>query len=794
MSSSGTTIAQAYVQIMPSFKGIKGKLTEGFGSTVDAEGESSGQRFGSKFASAAKSLIAKAAIGTTVVKTMKSALEEGANLQQSYMGGVETLYGSAADQVRSYAKEAAKAGISMNDYSEQAVSFGAALKQAYGGDTVKAAEAANAAIMDMADNSAKMGTNIQDIQNAYQGFAKQNYTMLDNLKLGYGGTKEEMERLLADAEKISGVHYDISNLGDVYDAIHVIQGELNLTGVAAEEASTTLSGSFGAMKAAAQNLVGSMAIGEDIKPALADLITSTSNFLFGNLIPMIGQFLSQVPGAVVSAMQTITAKIQAIIPQVTEAVKSKISSIGTIASDIAKQFSTAIPEFLQAGVDLLNGIITGIMQGLPSLIAKIPEIVSTVCQTLISSAGILLNGVVQLIQTIATNLPTLITSILEALPTVITTIVNTIVTLVPMLITGLIQVVQAIVAALPQIIQAIIDALPGIITSIVEGIIALAPVLIEGAIQLVAAIVVATPQIIAALIEAIPEIIAAIVEGFAPLGADLGEFFTGVWDDISSTATAAWDNIKDALSDAWDGIKSAASEKFETIKSTISTAWDNVKTNTSTAWDTIQSTIDEHGGGIQGVIGAAVDGFKTTWEAGFSAINELTGGKLGDAASKAEEKLADIKGKFSDKMDAIKEVVSSGLDKVKDFFSNCKLKLPDIKLPHFSISGEFSLKPPSVPHLSVDWYAKAMNNAMVLRSPTIFGVSGGSLLGGGESGAEVVAGESHLLQMISDAVDSTAGMNVTVNVYATPGMDVNELADVTIEKLQKKIKREGAAF
>lgn len=159
---------------------------------------------------------------------IKSSLEEGGNLQQSF-GGLETNLWGCSGGGQDYAREAASAGISANDYAEQAVSFGAALKQAFGGDTVKAAEAANTAIMDMADNSAKMGTDIASVQNAYQGFAKQNYTMLDNLKLGYGGTKEEMQRLLQDAQKLSGVKYDISNLGDVYDAIHVIQQDLGVT-------------------------------------------------------------------------------------------------------------------------------------------------------------------------------------------------------------------------------------------------------------------------------------------------------------------------------------------------------------------------------------------------------------------------------------------------------------------------------------------------------------------------------------------------------------------------------------
>ena len=195
-------LGQAYVQIIPSAKGISGAIS----SIIEPEATSSGKSAGINIGSAIKAAIAAAGIGVA----LKSALEAGGNLQQSF-GGLDTLYGDAAKAAKEYAVEAAQAGISANSYAEQAVSFGAALKSAFGGDTVKAAEAANVAILDMADNSAKMGTDITSIQTAYQGFAKQNYTMLDNLKLGYGGTKAEMERLLADAEKLSGVKYNIDN-------------------------------------------------------------------------------------------------------------------------------------------------------------------------------------------------------------------------------------------------------------------------------------------------------------------------------------------------------------------------------------------------------------------------------------------------------------------------------------------------------------------------------------------------------------------------------------------------------
>ena len=365
---AGTTLGTAYVQIVPSAEGIKGSIS----NVLDGEAGSAGTSAGLKIAQFAKKAIKVAAIG----KVLKDSLAEGGNLQQSYIGGLETLYGDAADAARNYAKEAAAAGISMNTYSEQAVSFGAALKNAYGGDTYKAMQAANTAILDMADNSAKMGTDIASVQMAYQGFAKQNYTMLDNLKLGYGGTKTEMERLLADAQELSGVEYDINNLGDVYDAIHVIQGELGLTGVAADEASQTLTGSLAAVKANYQNFVGSISIGEDIQGPLNGLITSISNFAFNNLIPMIGNIIKALPGAIVTL-------IRQGVPMILQGIISTVSSIAASIGDFANTMSgekvaewlkTMLPKLMASADSLLANFATALLKNVGKIAAAIGKI------------------------------------------------------------------------------------------------------------------------------------------------------------------------------------------------------------------------------------------------------------------------------------------------------------------------------------------------------------------------------------------------------------------------------------
>lgn len=354
-------LGKAYVQIVPSAQGISGQISGILGKPAEEGGKEGGKRAGSALVSALKG----AAIAAGVGKVIKDAFSAGGDLQQSF-GGLETIYGDAAAGAKAFARRAAEAGISANDYAEQAVSFGAALKAAYGGDTVAAVKAANTAIMDMADNSAKMGTDIGSVQAAYQGFAKQNYTMLDNLKLGYGGTKTEMERLLADAQELSGVEYDIDNLGDVYNAIHVIQENLGLTGVAAQEAQTTLTGSFGAVKASWQNVLAALTTGEGLQQAMQNLTTSFSNFAT-NILTMLGNLAPQLPTLIIGLVNTIVAQA---------------------------------PQFLTAGVQLIGDLAMGLANAMPEIIGQIPELFGKVVQAILSVdwlgvGSAIINGIIE---------------------------------------------------------------------------------------------------------------------------------------------------------------------------------------------------------------------------------------------------------------------------------------------------------------------------------------------------------------------------------------------------------------
>lgn len=302
-----TQIAKAYVQVIPSMDGVASKVRSAFSDA----GNSAGNSFGNNLIGKIKGMIASAGIGAAIGK----AITAGADLQQS-LGGIETLFKDSADLVISNAEKAYKnAGMSANQYMEMVTGFSASLIQSLGGDTVAAADAANTALIDMSDNASKMGTSMELIQNAYQGFAKQNYTMLDNLKLGYGGTKTEMERLLADAQKLTGIQYDITNLNDVYSAIHVIQEELGIAGATAAEAAGTFSGSLASMKAAFSDLLANLATGRDISGSLQAVSDTVFTFVQGNLLPMMGSIVSTLPEMFISAFDLIGEKLATTIPE-----------------------------------------------------------------------------------------------------------------------------------------------------------------------------------------------------------------------------------------------------------------------------------------------------------------------------------------------------------------------------------------------------------------------------------------------------------------------------------------------
>lgn len=406
---NGTDLGKAYVQIVPSAQGIKASIQEVMGKPLEEQADESGATFGSMLVSKIKGAITIAGIG----KFLSASLTEGGALQQS-IGGIETLFGNSANVIKKAAQTAFKdAGVSANTYMEQTTSFAASLVSSCGGNTAKAAEIAKRAMVDMSDNANKMGTDLQDIQNAYQGFAKQNYTMLDNLKLGYGGTKTEMARLIKDAStyKDSQEKLNVSvkdgdmSFSNIANAISVVQDHMKISGTTAEEASTTLTGSFGMVKASVQDFLGAISTGDGVWRTFKNTISSLGTFIVGNLLPMIGNIGSSIVSILTNSFNNM--------PGILDAIQK-------FASNIAAQ----APQFIKSGFELLNKLADGIISALPVMIAKIPTIISTFANIINDNAptilicgvkliGKLALGLIQAIPTLIANIPKIIMAIVD---------------------------------------------------------------------------------------------------------------------------------------------------------------------------------------------------------------------------------------------------------------------------------------------------------------------------------------------------------------------------------------------
>jgi len=445
MSDIGT----AYVNIVPKSEGFKGVLTKQLGS----EGSSAGTAAGTGIVSKLKGIIAGAAIGTTVVMGIKKAIGEGAALQQS-MGGIETLFKDSADTVIKNAKRAYEtAGMSANQYMENVTSFSASLIKSLDGDTVQAAKSADMAIVDMSDNANKMGTSIESIQNAYQGFAKQNYTMLDNLKLGYGGTKEEMQRLLDDAGKISGQEYDMSNLNDVYEAIHVIQGELDITGTTAEEASKTISGSFNSMKAAFTDFMGNLALGQDVGPAMKNLVDAAVTFLVGNLLPAIVNIMKSLPQAIGAGIQAVASYI----PQ----------NLLEVMAQAMDTFTMMLPFWLEKGVQLVTNIGNGIIAKIPDVLNNMATLITMLVNFIAANYPKIVAAGIKLISGLVKGFIAHLPQILAALGRVILAIGRGLLKLLPLGLNAGMQMLKAIASGIGSAIGVVLGKVKGFVDRII---------------------------------------------------------------------------------------------------------------------------------------------------------------------------------------------------------------------------------------------------------------------------------------------------------------------------------------
>lgn len=417
-------------------------------------------------------------VASGLVNIGKEAIKNYADYEQ-LIGGVETLFKDSANVVEEYANQSYKtAGLSANEYMETITSFSASLLQSLNGDTAKVAEVGNMAVIDMADNANKMGTSMSMIQSAYQGFAKQNYTMLDNLKLGYGGTKTEMERLLKDATKISGVKYDIKNLNDVYQAIHVIQGELGITGTTSKEASTTISGSLSSMKSAWQNLLTGIADDNaNFETLIGNFVDSIMTFA-DNIVPRIEVVMDGLVDLILGLADTLLPQvleigvnlIQNLVSGITNNIGNLMATVNQMITTILNALIQMLPQILQAGIQVIVSLITGISQALPTLIPQIVEAVMLMVETLINNIDLILDAGIQLIIGLAEGLIQAIPILIDKIPIIIDKLINTIINNLPKLlemgITLIVKLAEGLIKAIPQLLSKI----PQIITSLLNGI------------------------------------------------------------------------------------------------------------------------------------------------------------------------------------------------------------------------------------------------------------------------------------------------------------------------------------
>ncbi len=643
-----TELGKAYVQIIPSARGMKGMLSKELGADIPQVGKEAGESLAGKLIGVTKKLIAAAGIG----KLIHSSLMEGANLQQS-LGGIETLFKGSADVVKKYANEAYKTtGLSANAYMENVTGFSASLLQSLGGDTRKAADVANMAMVDMADNSNKMGTSMDRIQDAYQGFAKQNYTMLDNLKLGYGGTKTEMQRLLADAQKLTGVKYDINNLSDVYQAIHAIQENLDITGTTAKEAATTFSGSFASMKAAAQNVLGKLALGEDIMPSLHQLFETVKTFLVGNLIPMVWNVLKGIPQVLAGALGELMHMLfgDYIGASIMNDLYDVFDKVGGVVSTIYDMIFGSLSK--KDNIDFLKNL--GINEKTASSIVNIGDNI----RTMFENIGAVISNVAGIVGEFISDLFGLakskdsvggVASAFEAITKVLADASGkvkdftkwmrenkTVMDIVKSALAGALAGFLAFKAI--TTIQSIITGFKSALLAVKGAVLAFNAAI---AANPLGALVVAITAVVAALVwfftqtETGRQIWSAFVDFVVGLWNGLVEFFSGLWTTISegainlwNGAVEVWNSVIEGIKIAWNGIVEFFAALWQGISSTATAAWTTI---TETVMAIVQPFIDVFmsiWNGMKDGLGQIFEGIKTIFSGAWELIKSIVMGAV----------------------------------------------------------------------------------------------------------------------------------------------------------------------
>lgn len=763
--------------------------------------------------------VAGAAAATAVTALVSKSVGAFADYEQ-LTGGVETLFGAGGRSVEEYAQSVGKsvsdiqgkydslmsaqnvvlenankaymtAGMSANEYMDTVTGFSASLISSLGGDTNKAADYANSALVDMSDNANKMGTDMESIKNAYQGFAKQNYTMLDNLKLGYGGTQEEMKRLLSDAEKLTGQRYDISSFADITQAIHAIQTQMDITGTTAKEASTTISGSWGSLKAAFQNVLVGLTTGGDMFDQSLDALVDSAKTFGQNVIPAITGALNGVGSLIESLAPVIVAELPSmvsdILPHLVSAAKSLFTGLISQLPALGKAVLDAIPSIFDGMTDVIGessvGKLKGSFEGLKNTItdtfSNIGPMLKDFCEGGISTFCDALST--------AMDLASGAISVIEALSPVIGAVAGAIITY-----KGAVLLWNAAETA----------------KNVVMGISTAAQWALNVAM---------TANPIGIVIVAIGALVGAFIvlwnksEGFR-------NFWINLWEKVKAIVTSAWEGIKAGFEKIKNGI-SAVKEKVSTmwngVKEKTSELWGGVKNVVSEKLNNIKSAYDAHGGGLKGATFAAIEGVKEYYRTGYDAINQLTGGKLGEVVNAVGVKMEAVKSKFGEAFGNVKntvmtifenikngitEKISAAVNKVKEIFGSIAEKVSDvwgkikgiIKAPKIVQKGTVSIAGVStpIPKLGLEWNAKGG----IMTRPTAFGYANGKVQMGGEAGAEAILPLRTFWNNLSQYIaESNKGGNTITNeikiVINADNKTADEIADDVINVIVPKIQK-----
>ena len=755
------------------------KKADGAGDSVEDAGQAAKNAdsgfttWKATLANLASTAITKVISGCTqlaekMADVTKSAVGHYAEYEQ-LVGGVETLFKDSSGKLIDYAEKAYKtAGMSSNQYMNTATSFAASLIQGLGGDTAKAVELTNLAITDMSDNANKMGTDIGSIQDAYQGFAKQNYTMLDNLKLGYGGTQSEMIRLINDSgvlgEKIESL--DNVTFDQMIEAIHKIQDNLGITGTTALEAGTTISGSWSSVQALFENILTK--VGSKLAPTVMGFLQQLSDWMetidwdafatsVGDALQRVFDWIQKIDFTTffekgMDGVENFLEKLGGLIedvPKIIQTFKDWSPLIaGVAAGFVTLKVAMAISSLISA-VSTAIGILTGV------------EETATVAQTGLNTA-MLANPAVFIISIIAGLVVALITlwntndgfreavtnaweSVKEAVSTAIEAIKG--------FFTGLVdsikQAWENIKTAISEKIDIIKETVTNVFTAIADTVSAVWETIknaVQVAIMFIGEIISAAFQII--------------TMPWMFIWENCKEYIIAAWEFIKNAVSTALDAISTTVSNIWNAIVGFLTPILEGIKNTFTTVWNAIKSTISTALNAIQTTISSILNSIKSTFTSVWNSIKSTVSNVINGVKSTISSGLNAAKSTVSGVLNSIKAAFSNVWNGCKSVVSNAINHIKSIM-HFSWSLPKLKLPHISISGSFSLTPPSVPHFGIEWYKKAMDDGMVMNQPTVFGYNAktGQLMAGGEAGSETVVGTQNLMNMIKTAVSESSESN-----------------------------------